>query len=275
MRRKNAFAILIIVSGLLQSEFFCGNTIGQQQAKPRKKKFGFSLTEKQSKSPPQAKGPKPASNTNQSEGDVQLHTTMAVLDVLITDKDGHFINSIGEIKKEDLIVREDGVEQQVGTFARGDSIEIPKSIILIIDYSGSQFHYLDSSLDAAHTLVTQLGPSDQMAIVTDDVELLCDYTNDKAKLTKALSSIKTKRLNENAGKSLQFSALTAALRELIDADHVRPYIIFQTDGDEIFKLTDQQELRKEYFHDFPYSMMSKIAFKGLIQTIERTPRPFG
>ena len=43
--------------------------------------------------------------------------------------------------------------------------------MLIIDYSSSQRPYIENSIAAAKTLVDKLRPNDQMAIVTDDVEL--------------------------------------------------------------------------------------------------------
>jgi hypothetical protein len=35
---------------------------------------------------------------------------------------------------------------------------VPRSIVLIIDYSGSLRSYLDQSIDAAEVLISQLGP---------------------------------------------------------------------------------------------------------------------
>jgi len=270
MRRKCAFVIAIITVTLFLSLIADSNAVCQQPDKPKRKKFGSSLKE-----------PKPQSTLNQvkststsdtSDDAIHLDTTMTVRDVLITDKAGHFVTGVTQ---DELIVREDGVEQQIGTFAKGDSVVVPKSIILIIDYSYSRFPFLDASLKAAQTLVSHLQPNDQMAIVTDDVELVCDYTNDKSKLVKALNSIRTRIRYGNRGKSLQFSALTATLRELIDADHLRPYIIFQTHGDEIARMTDQEKLRKEIYTDVQMkairNSISKISFKEVVQTIEETP----
>lgn len=53
-------------------------------------------------------------------------------------------------------------------------INVPRTIVLIIDYSGSQLPFIKNSVAAAKVLVDKLGPKDLMAIVTDDVELLLD-----------------------------------------------------------------------------------------------------
>jgi VWFA-related protein len=115
---------------------------------------------------------------------------------------------------------------------------------LIIDYSRSQFPYLSDSIEAAKTLVDKLGPYDQMAIVTDDVELLVGFTRDKRELKKALDSLVEKTRGSKGrlgfgkrppqfGRSAQFSALMATLNEAFDDEDQSPVIVFQTDGDEI------------------------------------------
>jgi VWFA-related protein len=118
---------------------------------------------------------------------------------------------------------------------RGDDVTRPRSIVLVIDYSASQLSYITTSIDAAKTLVDKLGPLDKMAIVTDDVSLLVAFTRDKAKLKQKLESLKTNANSGDFGRSSQFSALFATLRELVSNEE-RTLIIFQTDGDELNSL---------------------------------------
>jgi hypothetical protein len=99
--------------------------------------------------------------------------------------------------------------------------------VLVIDYSGSQFPYIKNSVDAAAVLVDKLGPRDRMAIVTDDVEMLVDFTNDKRELKKKLNTLLEKSKGNDGflgvggtrqqfGKSAQYSALMATLKEAFD-----------------------------------------------------------
>jgi hypothetical protein len=62
-------------------------------------------------------------------------------------------------------------------------------------------------------LVDRLGPLDQMAIVTDDIKLVQDFTADRSKLNSALGSLTMKV----AVGARQYSALMATLRELVKA----------------------------------------------------------
>jgi VWFA-related protein len=121
---------------------------------------------------------------------------------------------------------------------------VPRSIVLILDYSGSMLPFIENSVEAAKTLVDRLSPRDRMALVTDDVELLVDFTADKAVLKEKLEGLKRKATNrsQNAfkrfGRSRQYSALMATLRELFDGEDVRPIVILQSDGDELAGLRD-------------------------------------
>jgi len=68
------------------------------------------------------------------------------------------------------------------------------------------------------------------------VSLLLDFTRDKVQLKQALDSLAKKSAAREYGRSLQFSALMATVRELFTTTDLRPIIIFQTDGDELFSL---------------------------------------
>jgi hypothetical protein len=106
---------------------------------------------------------------------------------------------------------------------------------LIIDYSVSQLPFIESSVAAAKTLVDRLKPNDRMSIVTDDVALLAPFTRDKWKLKDGLDSLRKRAKSKRFGRSEQYSALLATLKELtVSAE--RPIIIFQTDGDELSNL---------------------------------------
>jgi VWFA-related protein len=126
----------------------------------------------------------------------------------------------------------------------GDSVNLSRSIVLIIDYSQSQFPYIAESIEAAKILIDKLGPYDQMAIVTDDVELLVNFTTNKRELKRALDSLIEKnrgskgvlgmgRRRRQFGRSAQFSALLATLNEAFDSEDETPVIVLQTDGDQI------------------------------------------
>lgn len=232
--------IAFLVIGLL-----CSSSFPQTppRERPKLKDFGSSL--KKLKWDPQknqaVNSGQPTRDGTSGDDVIRIETSLVVSDVLVTDKSGRPQRNL---KPTDFDINEDGVPQQVGLFALGDSANLSRSIVLIIDYSRSQFPYIADSIEAAKILVDELGPHDQMAIVTDDVELLVGFTSDKRDLKHALDSLIEKNRGSKGvlgigkrqpqfGRSSQFSALMATLNEAFDDEDQTPVIVFQTDGDEI------------------------------------------
>ena len=195
--------------------------------------FGSSL--KRPKEGAKSDAGRQASEGESEEDVVRVDTSLVLLDVLVTDKTGK--RAVGGLTKDDFVVTEDGRAQELSFFALGDdSQKLPRSVILILDRSDSQLAYIDSSVEAAKKLVNHLAPSDEMAIVTDDVQLVVGFTRDKKRLKSALDALKKYTLEGYRTRSMQFSALLATLRELVDAEKRRAIIIIQTDGDEVVRL---------------------------------------
>lgn len=168
-----------------------------------------------------------------TEETIKIETQLVRLDVLVYDDKGNIILGL---KPEDFVITENKAVQEIGTFSLGDNTTVPRSIVLIMDYSGSQRPYIETSVESAKVLVDKLNPQDRMAIVTDDVELLVDFTNDKESLKKSLNKLKEKAIGGKLGKSLQLSSLFVTIKEMFDNEDIRPIIIFQTDGDQLFKV---------------------------------------
>ena len=221
---------------------FCINSFAQsqQREKPKLKDFGSSL--KKLKWDPEKNETVLTQRASRDDEDViTIETSLVTSDVLVTDKQGR---PVRDLKATDFTVSEDGVPQQIGHFVLGDNVNLSRSIVLIIDYSRSQFPYIADSIEAASVLVDQLGPKDRMAIVTDDVDLLVDFTNDKRELKQGLESLLERNRGAKSflgvggkrprfGRSAQFSALMATLNEAFDDEDQNPVIVFQTDGDEL------------------------------------------
>lgn len=230
MKSKFEFCIKSLGFLTVFACFLCP-VLAQNEENPRIKNFGWSLKENPKK--PEDKNEVKKEDTNKenptTDDDViRVETNMVVSDILVFDKNGV---SVKGLKKEDFVIFEDGNSQQIENFSLGDG-NIPRSIVLIIDYSGSQIPYIKTSIEAAKVLVDKLKPQDKMALVTDDVELLVDFTQDKDLLKEKLEFLKKKALDGKVGKSEQYSSLYAVLNEIFDKTDARPIVIFQTDGDE-------------------------------------------
>ena len=236
IRSSLSVVLLLLLPGLAFGQ-------APEKKKPKLKNFGSSL--KKLKWDPQKNATReigPRISAADDDEVIKIETALVVSELLVLDKQGKPVEGL---KQSDFLITEEGVPQQVGHFLLGDNRSLPRSIVLIIDYSGSQFPYIKNSVEAAGVLVDKLGPLDQMAIVTDDVEVLSDFTNDKRELRKKLNKLLEKsygksgflgsdlgEIRKRFGKSAQYSALMATLKEAFDDEDQRPIVIFQTDGDE-------------------------------------------
>ena len=292
--KTNRALVALIVIGL-----FCHSSLPQtaQREKPKLKDFGSSL--KKLKWDPEKN--QAVTNTNSGSNGtadddvIRIETSLVVCDVLVTDKQGRPQRNL---KPTDFVVSEDGVPQQVGLFSLGDNTNLARSVVLIIDYSRSQFPYIADSIEAAKILVDKLGPRDQMAIVTDDIELLVGFTGDKHALKKGLDSLIEKnrgakgvlgvgRKRPQFGRSAQFSALMATLNEAFDDEDQSPVIVFQTDGDEVEYLRNSlivhevppglsPELRAEVQEEieqkkrFQRANMTEFSIEDVFKAVERS-----
>jgi VWFA-related protein len=193
---------------------------------------------------------------------IRVDTDLVVAAVLVLDREGRMVTGLN---KDDFVVKEDNGLQEVASFSLGDSQDVPRSIVLIIDYSGSQLPYIQTSIEAAKMLVDKLNPKDRMAVVTDDVKLLVDFTSDKDLLKVRLESLKESALAGALGASDQYDALMATMTELFSAEDARPIVIFQTDGDELEALKGASPQPYN-----AYSLPRKFGLEDILTATERS-----
>src|SRR4030095_12293854 len=253
-----SFASIVLSVALL-----CPGFIAQSKVKPKLKDFGSSL--KKLKWDPsqnaavETKSNSKADRNSTSDDVVRVETLLVQSDVLVLDSRGQPVQGL---TADNFVVTEDGKPQQVGTFSLGDNLKVPRSIVLVVDYGCLQLPFVRASMTAAKTLVDKLSATDRMAIATDDIELLIDFTNDKKKLKEKLDEVAgrqfawrpklpslakseiypNERLRLPFGRGLQYSALMAVLKEAFDDEDERPIVIFQTDGSEIANLRNSNIL---------------------------------
>ena len=237
-RRSLALLMLLLIVGLFTPSF----SQSPPEEKPKLKDFGSSLRNmKWDPNKNEAVSNNPAAKNPSDDDVIRIETSLVTSDVLVTDRQGRLIRGLNA---NDFSISEDGVPQQIGHFVLGDNANRSRTIVLIIDYSRSQFPYIAESIEAAKGFVDKIGRNDRMAIVTDDVEVLVDFTTDKLALKKGLDSLLGRNRGSKSflgvggkrprfGRSAQYSALMATLKEAFDEEDQNPIIVFQTDGDEL------------------------------------------
>jgi len=123
------------------------------------------------------------------EDPVKFSTDVKVVSVLATvrDKKGTIIKNL---LKDDFVLQEDGRPQVIKYFSQ--QTDLPLTIGLLVDTSGSQRRVLGKERDATQTFIEQvLRDKDQTFLIHFDheVELLQDLTSSKKKLEDGLDKL--------------------------------------------------------------------------------------
>jgi VWFA-related protein len=108
---------------------------------------------------------------------VKVDTNLVVFDAQVVDKKtGHII---GDLKKEDFELTDNGKRQTIDYFSRD---ELPLSIILLLDVSRSVRPIIHDVRDGALNALQRLKPDDQVAIMafSESTTVAQDFTTDRA-----------------------------------------------------------------------------------------------
>jgi Ca-activated chloride channel family protein len=133
---------------------------------------------------------------------------------------------VGTLQKEDFVIRDNGVPQQVSVFAR--QTDQPLSVALLVDTSGSTAKDLKYETDSAakflKTLLAEGNPEDRVGLYNFSYDIRGGtYTHNYAGLERTL-----RLLHGDAGTSL-YDAVWYASRDL-EVREGRKAMIIVTDG---------------------------------------------
>lgn len=150
----------------------------------------------ETRGPMRPPGSPPESQTDNSsppqeqipESQTPLESKVTVVNVFATVRDRH--NAIvGDLTQDDFKVFEDGVPQKVVYFSK--EVNLPISLAIMMDTSGSMYYILDKEKEAASRFVREVMHKRDEAIVMSfdtDVNLLADFTEDEGVLSRAIRS---------------------------------------------------------------------------------------
>jgi VWFA-related protein len=146
-----------------------------------------------------------------------------VLNCTVLDSDGHLVQ---DLTQADFHVFEDNAPQRIVSFQHSD---IPVSMGILVDNSGSMRDKRDAVNSAALDLVRASNPSDEAFIVnfSDEAFLDQDFTSDINKLREGLTHI------ESRGGTALYDAVAASAQQLADgARRPKQVLLIITDGED-------------------------------------------
>lgn len=177
----------------------------------------------------------PAAGENEEVPLFRADTRLVDLHVSVLDKNGRLVTDIPESAFK---VFENGAEQKIKKFLRED---VPVSMGLIIDNSGSMKEKRARVEAASLALVKASNPQDEVFIVSfsDDPWLETDFTNDIRKLESALDN-----LNPKGGTAMR-DAISASIDKVKEGKREKKVLLVVTDGnDNTSDITLEQLVRK-------------------------------
>jgi Ca-activated chloride channel homolog len=167
--------------------------------------------------------PPPQTETDQAHH-IKQNVDMVVLHATVTDDKGEFIS---DLRENNFRVYEDKIEQKISVFSRQD---IPVTMGLVIDNSGSMREKRSQVNAAALTFVRTSNPQDEVFVVNFNdeyyLDLNEDFTSDPKELDDALGRI------DSRGSTALYDAVIGSLDHLKKGHKDKRVLLVITDGDD-------------------------------------------
>lgn len=165
-----------------------------------------------------------ASGRKDREFTINVDVNMVVLHATVLDKKGRQVN---DLTKENFRVYEDGVPQELAVFSHAD---IPVTLGIVIDDSGSMKDKRSAVNAAAVTFVRTSNPHDQVFVVNfNDVYYLDtpgDFATNIEELKAALDKI------DSRGGTALYDAVYASLDHVKLGNRDKKVLLVVTDGED-------------------------------------------
>ncbi len=104
--------------------------------------------------------PAVAAAQEQETAKIKVNVQAVLVEATVKNKAGQVM---GDLKKEDFVVSEDGATQEIAHFSRD---QLPLAVALVVDLSGSIKPFLRPLRYATLTAVKALKPEDEVALFT-------------------------------------------------------------------------------------------------------------
>ncbi len=160
----------------------------------------------------------------QSGSHIKVDVNLVVLHTTVLDDRGKFVEGLGQ---DNFRVYEDKVEQKLSVFKRED---IPVSMGLVIDNSGSMRDKRPRVNEAALTLVQNSNPQDEAFVVNfnDDfyLDLDKDFSSSIPELKEALERIDAR------GSTALYDAIIGSIDHLKKGKKEKKVLLIVTDGED-------------------------------------------
>ena len=175
---------------------------------------------------------------------IKVDTDLVVFDAQVVDKKTKRV--IGDLTRDDFEISENGAKQQVSYFGRD---ELPLSILLLLDVSGSVRPILHQIRDGALNALRRLKPDDQVAVMAfaNTPALVQDFTKDRALVSQRIeAATASERLGSGTLLGPALNSAAIHMREAPTATSRRVIIVI-TDNIAFAGGAEQKDILEKLF----------------------------
>jgi VWFA-related protein len=220
-----------------------------------------------------------------------LRSTVNLVNLFATVRDKNK-RIVGDLKQDDFKIFEDNQEQKIAFFSK--EVTLPITLGLLIDTSGSEQNRLGAEQEAASRFLERVMRKGDEAMVISfdlDVDLLADFTDDRAQIERAINKARIGAISggvvtpgtipSNTGGTHFYDAVFLACNDKLVTEAGRKALVIITDAqDEGSKLRLEEAIEAAQrtdtvvhvllVHDPGYSWRPDVAKKLSEETGGRT-----
>lgn len=174
---------------------------------------------------------------------IRLRTELVLLEADVLNKKA--AQAIGGLKKEDFIVYEDSVRQEITHFSQD---KLPISVLILLDVSGSVWPDINELREAALKALRQLKPEDEVALMVfaGSTRLVQHFTRDKDLVARTMRSVGGKELEGGTNTNEAVYEAAAFLHGAANSDNRRIIIAITDDISTLKNPMPHSELETEH-----------------------------
>jgi len=163
-----------------------------------------------------------------------MDVELTLVNVTVTDPYGHVVTGLDP---DNFRVYEDNVEQEVLTFSSED---VPISLGLIFDFSGSMTNKIRKAREAALEFLRTSNPDDEFFLVSfnERAELACAFTNNIEDLQSRLM------LTAPKGSTALLDAIYLGLSQMSAAHYAKRALLIISDGGDNHSRYNERDIRR-------------------------------
>lgn len=170
--------------------------------------------------------------TQESTPAIRVEVALVNLTATVVDRAGHHISGL---KREDFEIYDEGTPQELAVF--GNDEDIPVSMGVVFDTSGSMVDKIEDVRDAVTHFVNTVNANDDIFVMqfSSSVSLVQDFTSDRRRILQAVDRLRAQ------GSTSLYDGIISGLKHIRSGQHRRRALLVITDGNDTSSKIDLQE----------------------------------